>query len=226
MMNSRTGRPFRKLWWGLVLASLTHLCSANTLSYVGSLDADDDTFSASFTLQVDSLLTAQSFSFAGGTNALGQAFGPGGFAPVLSLFQGPSDELLGSAVANAGGHGGHFDALTGFAWDAYLNLSLRAGQYTIVLSQDGNFANGPFLADGFGMTGQTDYTGQAWGNPGGMFILTNSGTVFDGKARSSQWGFDLSAQGLQALPVPEPDGLALMLAGLASLALVQRRRAI
>lgn len=225
MKDLHSGRG-RSVWWGLALTVATNVCAANTLSYTGSLNTDDDTYSATFTIAVDSVFTARSFSFAGGTNAQGQVFGPGGFAPVLSLFQGPSDELVRSAVANAGGHGGHFDATTGLPWDAYMNLSLTAGEYTIVLSQDGNFANGPFLSDGFLMAGQTDYTGQAWGSPGSMFVLTNSGTEFDGRSRTNHWAFDITAQGLQAQAVPEPDGLALMLAGLASLGLVHRRRAI
>jgi hypothetical protein len=185
-----------------LLASLFALtlslgASAGTAHHSGSFAQDDDTFSVGFTLLAGETVLADTSSFAAG-----------GFAPVLSLFD-AGGQLLQLDVGSS-----HSCSGTGsFCWDAHLAASLTAGNYRLVLTQDGNTPLGPTLADGFTMTGQPDYTGLNYlGQPGLHFINV------DGSARTGDWAF-----ALQAASVPEP-GVALMLAaGLGLLA--WRRRA-
>jgi len=73
----------------------------------------------------------QTWSFAGGTDAAGEAIASGGFEPVLSLFDtSPSANLLGvdqGGVAPSGCRPRNLDPATGFCLDAYLQEDLPAG---------------------------------------------------------------------------------------------------
>lgn len=141
-----------------------------------------------------------------------------GFAPVLALFD--SAGLLlqldagSSHVCGAPGSGAA-DAATGFCWDAGINAPFAAGAYTLVLTQDGNLPNGPFLADGYSQTGQPDYTGSHAGLPGQRFVNV------DGSLREGYWAVRLTADGLNV--VTEPSAPALVAAALVVLALTRRR---
>lgn len=190
----------------LVLAGAAVLAapsaSAALTNYHGAFGSDDDQYVLNFHLDKDSSVGARSLSFA-----------TGGFAPVFSLF-GPGG-LMQLAVGSAntcGGNSGAKDPATGFCWDAYFSVQLLAGDYTLVLTQDGNLPIGSTLADGFSMTGQAHYTG-AWY----LGDNTRSFINVDGSQRSANWSFDFSTQ-----TVPEPGTWALM--ALAMLALTATRR--
>ena len=190
----------------LILAATALLAapvaSAASTHYDGSFGSDDGQFVLSFQLGESRLVDARSLSYA-----------HGGFAPVFSLF-GP-DGLMQLAVGSGnscGGGSGAVDPATRFCWDAHFSVQLAAGDYTLVLTQDGNLPIGSLLADGFSMVGQPHYTG-AWflGDDSRSFINA------DRSQRSADWAFDLGTQG-----VPEPG--SWLLAALALLALTATRR--
>jgi uncharacterized protein (TIGR03382 family) len=203
--------------WAAALA----LCLCSTASPAGErllhgeFSTDDALFVTHLSLLTDDVLTVQSLSYGGDP---GLKVDPGGFAPVLALFQDDpgAPQLLLQLVHGDGSHcgTGKPDPASGFCWDAAFSLALGPGHYTLVLSQDGNDPLGQSLAEGYSQSGQADYTGlAALGEPGRRFVQ------IDGAQRTGAWALDL-----QASAVPEPVGAALMLIGLAGLALQARRR--
>jgi hypothetical protein len=109
------------------------------------------------------------------------------------------------------------DAASTFCWDAGFTAALTAGNYTLVLSQDGNGPNGPTLADGFSRTGTPDYTGQDYlGVTGRRFVNADLGQ------RDGHWAFEAASAALA--PVPEPANWALMVSGIAMIGLGPGRR--
>ncbi len=168
-----------------VVLALLNVSGALCASYQGSFTHDDD--AVFFTLSVSGYFSARTWSFAGGVNGNGDAIAPGGFAPVLSLFD-PSGVLIG--LDHAGGVGScaprAFDLTTNFCWDAFLEFSnLTPGEYILVLTEDDNIPLGPTLADGFLEQGFGDFTTGLSGFPG-PFRLIN------GEQRDGHWALDVS----------------------------------
>ncbi len=165
-----------------LLAAPAH---ADVASYQGRFIADDDLLQVHFTLAGKADVQAATQSWAGG-----------GFAPVLALFSATAGELL-----RDGGHGPRGPA-PGQGRDARLAGTLDAGDYTLVLSQDGNLPLGPRLDDGYGRAGQHDYTGRSHlGQPGMRFVDA------DGSARSGDYALTL-----QVSAVPRPASFSLLAA--------------
>jgi hypothetical protein len=191
-----------------VAASAAH---AGTSAVQGVLAADDGLAIFRFDLLAAGDVLARSWSYNGGSNAAGQNVAAGGFAPVISLFDG-DDQLVAIDIGSA-----RTCALS-FCWDASLAyLGAVPGHYTLVLSQDGNTPLGT-LADGYAMAGQPHYTAAYLGgsNPDATFVQ------IDGAQRSGHWALDVSLPAGVTL-VPEPGGAALLAAGLAVLSLLRRR---
>jgi hypothetical protein len=151
-------------------------CDTGSLSLTSTLATPESVFQQTFTLSAPSTLHIVTFNFGGGTNAAGQVFPPGGFDPLVALFNGPP--ATASIFVNAGNPAADADTLTNFVGncppagtvvigtgtgsvvcgDAALILTgVPAGTYTLVVT-DANYIPlavdpGPpsstKLADGF-----------------------------------------------------------------------------
>ncbi|HEY7388733.1 MAG TPA: DVUA0089 family protein [Bryobacteraceae bacterium] len=182
------------------------------VSYTGTFTADDDTFRVDFSLPTTMPATVRTWSFAGGASAAGDAIPPGGFAPVVSLFDSSGNLLLfdDGGVAPFGCGPRNIDASTGFCLDAYINGALPAGNYTAVLTEFDNTPNGPTLADGFVEQGNGNFTG-------GPFLL-NAGPGFQ---RTGNWELDVPGS---PVAVPEPEAAVPVAAILCTFGLACTRR--
>jgi uncharacterized protein (TIGR03382 family) len=216
----------RSFWWkSLVSAALmlvsAHSLRADMISFSGVFTQDDNILVIPFRLDSTTAVVLRTWSFAGGVNANSQTIPAGGFAPVLSLFDETGSLLASDHNGGTGACGPRAeDPASHFCWDAYLDPTLTAGNYTLTLTEDDNIAAGATLADGFTEEGNGNFTGPLFLGPGGTglsFILA------DGSARTAQWAVDLEGVSA-AYVVPEPAPALLAFAGL--LWLLGRRRKI
>lgn len=203
---------------GLAAALACGGAAASTVSLQGSFQDDDELFVIHFKLDQTDQVSASSFSFGGGLNAAGQTIASGGFAPVLTLFlQGFGPLVLARGSSRTCGAGsGSADPASGFCWDANFSEWLPAGEYDLVLSQDGNEALGQSLADGYARTGEHDYTGWDYlGQPDLRFVQV------DGTQRTGFWALDITGA---PIDLPEPGTALLALLGGLGLSAGTRRR--
>jgi hypothetical protein len=133
-----------------------------SMSNTGTFATDNALQPFAFTLLTPSLVTMQSWGFAGGTNSQGVVISAGGFATVLALF-----DSAGMEVGNLD-QGGfppnncaprNVDPASGLCLDAYLSETLLPGSYTLELSQQPNTPNDIFLADGYTFDGDPNFAG-------------------------------------------------------------------
>jgi hypothetical protein len=177
---------------------------AADFSFTGNLANPNQVLLFNFDVGVASTVTLRSYSYAGGTNAAGQAIARGGFDPILALFDGSG--LLIDQNDDGGCSAVPADSVTGNCYDVFLQSLLAPGSYTVSVMAFSNFANGPNLSDGF--------------EGGGSF------TDFTGDLRDSHWAFDVLNVGeASQVGVPEPASLSLFGAGLVALGLTRRRKA-
>jgi hypothetical protein len=164
-----------------VLAFLAGISSAADFSFTGTFSQDDQLGVFSFQVNTPSTVLMRTWSYAGGTNAAGQAIPRGGFDPIVSLFD-STGALIG--LNNDGTGFVATDPHTGAAFDSYLQLLLLPGSYTLVLTQSDNSPNGPTFADGFHEQGNPDFTA--------MFACTN-GKFCDVTTdnRNGNWAVDI-----------------------------------
>ena len=204
----------RPLLWPLALLTLIALAGppvraqnlsfGSPLSFQSQLTRDDQVQLFTFSLDAFSLVSVRTWSYAGGVNANGVPIARGGFDPVLSLFHG-SGLLLARDDDNDFGLGYVLpDRVTGNAWDAYLEIELDPGSYTVAISQYDNVALGPSLSDGFARAGEGNFTG-------GPFLDR------EGNPRSGRFALDITV-------IPEPGTGVLLLPALLPLAGIFLRR--
>ena len=199
----------------LITASVLH---AGTVALTGQIERDDQVIVFTFNVSSLSNVVVRTWSFAGGTNSLGQNIAPGGFDPNLALFDGmqlildQNDDGPSGLVST--------DPVTGKAYDAYIADMLAPGRYYLALSQFQNFAIGPTLDDGFTKSGQPNYTGTACGSPTGRFY-----EIERCAQRTGAWAVELINVDTAAV-VPEPSTGALLAVSLGALLARVRRRKV
>lgn len=181
-------------------------------SFAGSLAQDDEVQVFALHLPGPAQVTLRTLSYAGGTDALGMLVPRGGFDPVLALFD-ASGTLL--AQNDDGGADVPADALTGATFDAFLVLTLAAGDYTLAVAQFDNLALGPTLVDGFERTGQGAFT-TGFGCPDAQPAF-NDVSGMAGCGRSAAFAVEVAAL------VPEPASATLLLGPVLAMAARRRR---
>lgn len=167
---------------------------AADFSFRGTFAQDDDVQLFDFSVATESEVTLRTYAYGGGTQADGTVIAAGGFDPVLTLFDANGiflasndDDLSGTATE---------DPTTAQTYDSLLNRVLKAGNYTVALTQFDNFANTASLADGFSQEGAGNYTTDF------LHCTTDSAFCdFTGDVRTNEWAFDA----LGVLPLLEAD---------------------
>ena len=213
-MGYRLGESRKLLLRMLVVAGLalaSQAAGAVTFTSSGNFARDDQVTFIPINLDAIGVLSVTSIGYAGGIDASGVVVPRGGFDTMLFLYN-----SAGSLLAQSDdGIGVPTDPTTGLASDAAFSIGLAAGPYTLAVTQYDNFALGD-LSAGFSRAGSGNFTPGLNGCSATAFCDTS------GAARTGHWAINVSTINVSA--VPEPSAVALMLAGLATLGGLHRRR--
>ncbi len=196
-------------------ASLPVMARADS-TFSGTFAADNQVFEYDFSSTAAQNYLFNTTSYAGGLNADGTTSADGGFAPVLSLYNGTTDQFLAG-----GGTGGvcsgstAADAATGLCNDAYFSTTLGPGDYVLQLTEFPNYPVGN-LGEGFQFGNDPNATGTACGVSGGQFLEADVAPCVQ---RNGNYTVNVAVS-----PVPEPSTWLLLVTPLLALPVVQRRR--
>lgn len=140
----------------LMMFPTVSLGIAGTVSYLGSFTTANDVFLQSVVISEGSIVTVQTLSYGGGTNAAGTVILPGGFDPIVTMFDSTGQFL----DENDDGTCPPATEDNGNCFDSSLNIVLNtSGTYLFALTVAPNFAAGSTLADGFYNIG--DFAGRS-----------------------------------------------------------------
>jgi hypothetical protein len=179
-------------------------CVAGTVSFSGTFSEDDQVALFDFTLGASELITIQTSSYAAG-----------GFAPTAFIFDGVGDFLpLTNGTCGQVG----LDPTTLNCDDLYFQDTFGPGTYTLALAVYDNRNVDGYVADGFTQDGNPGFTCQEAGVSVGSFCDL---TTALGYSRTGDYAISITGadSAYQQSTVPEPDSMALLLAGGAFLAL-------
>jgi len=191
----------------LVAGTAAH---ATDFDFSGNFVYDNDVARVDFVVGAPSNVTLFTSSWIQGDP-------PMGFDPVLSLWA--ADGGVISWQDDAGFEGTTFSNGVEYAhglWDAYFDVPLVAGDYTVTLTQVNNYPVLPNLSDGFAHDGDPNFT-SGWG-PQDHF---NGGWTPLPDPRTSRWEFHV-LNVAPAQTVPEPSTWLLL--GIGGLAVARLRR--
>jgi len=214
-------------FWIVALCLSIGVAAAGNFSFTGTFSQDDQLQVFQFTAPSASTLL-RTWGYAGGTNFDGNLILPGGFDPILSVFDATGGLVSSSPLIDNNYDGPGVATDGGNAFDSLLLLTALnpGGTYILILSQNDNSANGSTYGDGFGRSGQGNFTAGAFGC-GGTDPFCDLSTV----QRNGNWAVDIG--GVQSAAditnpggsgVPEPGTILLLATGLTSLALLGHRR--
>ncbi len=172
----------------------------------GSFNQDNDVALISFHLDAESTLTLFTSSWQ-----------MGGFDPVLQLWTAAGQYIDGNGDARSSGSVNvNGNARQYGEWDAFLSVTLGAGDYVISLVQYDNDRLGDTLGAGFLFDNDAFFT-RLWG-PHAAF------NGQEGDQRGNQWQLHMVGLNVDTpvedVPVPAP----LALLGIGALALLRRRQ--
>ena len=222
--------------FGLASLSLTAPAAAQTqganpTSYFGSFLHDNEENRNTVSVTALGSVTMYTTSFGGGLNLNGTTTTPGGFDPVLTLFDSAGKFISENDNSPTGG----LDPVTGFRYDASITVILAPGSYKLVLTQFGNFAKAS-PTDGTGASNLSDgFTQDGFSNQFYTTKYDTAGNTFpsfvdkDGAERTHNYAVNYT-NSPQAPPpaVPEASttvslGLLLLL-GLGGAAFTARKK--
>lgn len=175
-----TGKKVLVLTFLFVVCLAAPSAKADTivLSSQGTFGTDNDRPQFAFSLLTASTLNFSTYSYNGGLNAQGAFIAPGGFDPILTLFDADGNYIHEFVNPTAPG-------------DISELFTLDAGDYILVITQFDNFAPGN-LSDGFIYDGDPTFTGR--------FVIGGSGANapfvdVNGNQRNGNYAFDVTARG-------------------------------
>lgn len=206
---------------GAACVALSGAASALPVSAVGTFQTDDEVALIDFTLASGTTVRITSYGYGGGVMNDGTVIAPGGFDTMLWLFD---SDGFGIRMADDGGANVNPDPVNGQSWDAFLEIALAAGDYTLAVSQYNNTPRSNDIGDGFGREGDIAFT-QEFGCTSGFFCddWQDEGGVY--LNRTGDWAVDIvDAFAPRVSEVPLPAGAPLLLAGLAALGVAGLRR--
>ena len=183
------------------LLSLTQAQAAD-FNFTGNIATHKDVVSIDFTLATDATnVKVWTNSFLGGVN----------FDPITAVWaqNGSVWNLVGENDDDASIDPGQTN------WDSGLTFaSLDAGNYRFTIATYNNFANGTTLSDGFLFDNEAPIALADWDQPANH---VNMGTFYSVNLSGVDAATNVSA-------VPEPETLAMLLAGLGLVGAIARRR--
>jgi hypothetical protein len=189
-----------------VLAVLVLSAAASPAStlFQGTFATDDQVELFAFTLSSSSLVTIQSYGYAGGT-INSTVIPPGGFAPDATIFALVASDYVESTSSNGGNCGmTGTDPVTGNCDDPFIQTTLPAGSYYLALSVWDNVPLTGTLADGYTQTGNPGFTCAEGGsaNPNGTFCDVTDALF---RSRTGNWALSFTGTtSVQNVTVPEP----------------------
>jgi len=192
----------------LLFTAIVLPVSGSPLSITGNFANDNNVVLIPFTISETVFVTFQTFGYGGGVNGAGQVILPGGFEPMLQLFDSPSGAVNGGSILpgpDIGGCGPRNPDPNrlNFCFDAYAQVLLTAGDYILALTQSPNSTAGSNLSAGFIFDGDPSFASGFVGTFG-----------FQG---DSHYALDVTLS-------PEPGAALLIAPALLLIGVLKRRR--
>jgi uncharacterized protein (TIGR03382 family) len=202
---------YRLFTLGVLAIVSSGVGTAAVFSFSGTFARDNEVQLFSFDIAAASTVILQTYGYGGGTNGNGQIISAGGFESVLGVYDAAGTAASGPIQP------GPFAGCTAdnlFCLDAFGQLSLGPGSYTVSLTQSPNDPLGDLSAGFFFVNAVPDPN-------------FNSGFVgVFGRQRNGNWALDISGvdSATAQTATPEPATALLAAAALVLAGLGARKR--